>query len=151
MSAADYDIGQVMDALAATFNALATGDQVGGVAVTLECHAEVTGQIDPPSLVLELDDQEWDLNMGHGADSLRIVALALIQHQDSESSQRALWSFLSRKTGSGMLRLKTALEANSTLGGLVSYALLTGVRNIGLHTYNGINYVGAELIIEVMS
>jgi hypothetical protein len=66
-------------------------------------------------------------------------------------AQRALWRFLSRKESSGVARLKQALEADQTLGGLVSYAVMTNVRNIGIVTYNGVDYLGAELIIEVVS
>jgi hypothetical protein len=151
MSRADYDIGQVMDALAAVFNGVETGDEIDGVAITLECQAEVGGQVDVPAVVLELDDQTWDLNMGSGADSLGIVAVVLVQYQEAEGAQRALWSFLSRKEGSGFLRLKAALEADQTLGGLVSYAIMTTVRNIGIITYGNVDYLGAEMIIEVVS
>lgn len=150
MSAENYDIGEVMDALAATFNGVPTGDEIGGVPVTLECHAEMTGQVEPPSVALELDDLQWDLNMGHGADSFTVTALALVTYQDMQNAQRTLWSFLSRQQGSGMIRLKTALEANQTLGGLVSYAIMTGVRNVGNVTFNGVDYLGAEMIIEVL-
>jgi hypothetical protein len=151
MSAAEYDIGEVMDALAGIWDGLPTGDEVGGVPITLECKAEVVAQVDAPSIVLELDDQTWDLNMGHGADALGIVALVLVTYQDMDQAQRKLWSFLSRKPGSGLVRLKAALEADQTLGGLVSYAIMTGVRNIGIVTYGGVDYLGAEIPIEVMS
>jgi hypothetical protein len=151
MSVANYDIGEIMDALASVFDGVETGDEIGGVAITLECHPEVTGQVEPPAIVLELDDQSWDLNMGHGADSFAIIALALVQFQDSDNAQRALWAFLSRKASAGAVRLKAALEADQTLGGLVSYAIMTGVRNIGIITYNGVDYLGAELLIEVVS
>lgn len=148
---AAYEIEQIMEALAAVFNGVATGDEINGTAVTLECHPEVVGQIDPPSIVLELDDLNWDLNMAAGADGWTVVALALVSYQDMEGAQRALWRFLSRKATSGVARLKGALEEDQTLGGLVHYAIMTNVRNIGVITYNGVDYLGAELIIEVVS
>lgn len=148
---AKYEIEAVMEALAAVFNGVQTGDEIEGVPITLECHAEVVGQVDPPAMVLELDDLDWDLNMGSGADGWTVAALALVSYQDMAGAQRALWRFLSRKSTSGVVRLKTALEANQDLGGLVSYAVLTKVRNIGVITYNGVDYLGAELIIEVVS
>jgi len=151
VSVVNYDIGQIMDALAATFNNVATGDTINGVPVTIECKAEVPDEIQPPSLVLELDSQTFDLNMGSGADSLSVVALALVQYQDAANAQRALWSFLSRKTTSGVARLKAALEANQTLGGLVSYAIMTQVRSPGIVEFNRVQYLGAEIVIEVVS
>ena len=145
-----YEIEDVMDALAAVFNGVPTGDTIGGTAVTIEAHAEVVGQVEPPGIVLELDNQDFDLTMGHGSDSLSVVALLLVTYADMDNAQRLLWRFLSRGAGSGLFRVKAALEADQTLGGLVSYAIMSTVRNIGIITYNGVNYLGAELIIEVM-
>lgn len=148
---AKYEIEQIMEAIAALFDGIETGDEVGGVAITLECHAEVVAEVQPPSVVLELDDLTWDLNMGHGADGFTIAALALVTYQDMDNAQRALWRFLSRKNVNGVTRLKKVLEDDQTLGGLVSYAILTTVRNIGIITYAGVDYLGAEMIIEVIS
>lgn len=148
---AKYEIEQIMEAIAALFDGIETGDEVGGVPITLECHAEVVAEVQPPSVVLELDDLTWDLNMGHGADGFTIAALALVTYQDMDNAQRALWRFLSRKNVNGVTRLKKVLEDDQTLGGLVSYAILTTVRNIGIITYAGVDYLGAEMIIEVIS
>lgn len=148
---ANYDLNDIFDALAATFNGVATGVTIEGVAQTMEAHSEVVGQVDAPAVVLELDDQNYDLNMGAGADSFAIVALLLLTDQDDSAAQRQLRSFISRKAGSGLMRLKTALEDNQDLGGIVSYAIMTNVRSVGHVIYGGIDYLGAELIIEVVS
>jgi hypothetical protein len=151
MAAVDYDLNEVFDALAGVFDGVDTGDEVSGVAVTLTCVPEVPGQIEPPGLVLDFDDQNYDLNFGSGADSFGLVGLLLVTYAEAEDAQRALRSFLSRKQTSGITRLKDALEANQTLGGLVSYVVLTGVRNIGIVVFSGVDYLGAELVFEVMS
>lgn len=151
MSVTNYDLNEIFDALAGVFNGVATGDEIGGVAITMEAHAEVPGQVDVPAVVLDFDDQAWDLNMGQGADEIGVVALLLVQYQEAEGAQRALRAFLSRKQGSGIMHMKAALEADQTLGGLVSYAIMQRVRSIGIITFNGVDYLGAEIIIEVMS
>jgi hypothetical protein len=151
VSAADYDLNEVFDALAEVFNNVATGETINGTPITMEAHAEVVGQVDTPAIVLELDAQEFDLNMGDGADSFNVVALLLLTDQESTDAQRQLRSFLSRRAGSGLMRLKASLEADQTLGGLVSYAVMTNVRGIGTVTYSGVDYLGAELIIGVVS
>lgn len=151
MPAAQYDIGEVMDALAGVFNGVETGQEISGVAQVISCAAEVTGQIEPPGIVLDIDDQEWDLNMGAGADSFSVAAVVLVQYQETDTAQRELWSFLSRKPTAGVARLKAALEANQTLGGLVSYVVMTRVRSIGVVTYGAVDYLGAEIVLEVMS
>jgi hypothetical protein len=148
---AEYEIEEIMDALAERFHGLDTGDTLGGSVVELTAYATVPGNIEVPALVLELDDIAWDLNMGDGADGLSVVASCYIQAVDSKGAQRAMWRFLSRKSESGVGRLKAALEEDATLGGLVSFAHMTNARRIGQITYDGIDYLGAELIIEVVS
>lgn len=150
-SGASYDLNEIFDALADTFDGTPTGDTIGGVPVQLECYSEVVGQVEPPAIVLDMDGQGWDLNMGSGADSISVIALLLVTFEDSEGAQRTLRSFLSRKDTSGLFRIKRALLANQSLGGLVSYAIITNTRSVGIITYNGVDYLGAELVIEVMS
>jgi hypothetical protein len=54
-------------------------------------------------------------------------------------------------TGDVPGRVKDALEANETLGGLVSYAVATGTRTIGNINYGGVDYQGATIVIEVVA
>jgi hypothetical protein len=146
-----YEIGEIMDALAGTFNGVTTGDRLAGVAQSISCQAEVPGQVSVPAVVLEIDDLDWDLNMGAGADGFTVLATVLVQLQDLAGAQRELWRFLSRRNTSGVARLKAALETNKTLNGLVSYAIFSRVRSIGTIKYNAVDYLGAELIIEIVS
>lgn len=151
MSVANYDLNEILDALAAVFNGQETGDDYGGVAETISAYATVPGTLRVPAVVLELDDLDWDLAMGDGADGLQIVATVLVKTQETKGAQRALYAFLSRKPSSGHVRLKAALKADQTLDGLVSYLHMTTVRRIGLINYGGVDYQGAEIVIEGMS
>jgi len=151
MSVANYDLNEVMDALAATFNGQETGDEYNGVAEKFSAYATVPGTLRVPAIVLELDDLDWDLDMGDGADGIQIIATVLIKTQETQGAQRALHAFLSRKPAAGSVRLKTALKANQTLGGLVSYLHMTTVRRVGLINYGGVDYQGAEIVIEGVS
>lgn len=146
-----YDLNEIFDACARTFNGLDTGDDLNGQSRTVTGYAEVVGNIQVPAVVLELDDITFDLEMGDGADGLSIMATVLVQTADAKSAQRALRAFLSRKPTAGVARLKAALEANPTLDGTVSYAVLGTVRRIGNITYDGVDYLGAELVIEAVT
>jgi hypothetical protein len=149
---AAYEIEEIMDALAAVFDGIATGDTIRGVAQKISCTAEVPLQLNVPAVVLELDDLDWDLNMGAGADGFTVLVTVLVQAQEIQTAQRELWRFLSRKNTAGVARMKAALEANKTLGSLVSYAIFSHVRNASTTvTYNSVDYLAAELIIEVVS
>jgi len=146
---ANYDLNAIFDELAAVFDGIATGDVVSGTALTLSAYSEVPGQVTVPALVLELDDLAWDVTMGRGADAWTIVGTALVSFADQANAQRKLRSFLSADGGAG--RIKAALEAEKSLGGLVSYVQLSGARRVGKITYNGVDYLGCELVFEVMS
>lgn len=144
-----YDLNAVFDALAAVFDGLATGAQWDGASIALAAYAEVPGQVTVPALVLELDDLVWDVTMGRGADTWTVVGTALVQFADQQDAQRELRAFLSADGGAG--RLKAALEAEKTLSGLVSYVQLTQARRVGKISYAGVEYLGCELVFEVMS
>lgn len=148
---AAYDLNAVFDALAATWTGLTTGATFNGRVESLVCYSEVVGQVNVPAIVLELDDLDWDLNFGDGADAFTIVATVLLKTQDTKGAQRFLRTFLSRSPGAGVAKLKRALKENQTLSGLVSYAHLTTVRRVGLINYDSVDYQGAELVIEVIS
>lgn len=148
---ANYDLNEILDALAAVFQDVTTGNQFGGVNETISAYADVPDEVVTPAVVLELDDLDWDQNMGGGADTFTILMTVLVQNADNQGAQRALRAFLSRKQTAGIARLKAALEEDKTLGGLVSFAHLARVRDIGKITYGDVDYLGADLVIEVMS
>lgn len=148
---ASYDLNAIFDAMAAVFNGAETGADLNGNAQTVTAYSEVVGSLQVPAVVLELDDIAWDENMGDGADGIQIAATVLVQTADAKTAQREMRTFLSRMPTAGVARLKALLEANPTLGGLVSYAVMGQARRIGTITYDGVDYLGAELIIGVMS
>lgn len=146
---ASYDLNAVADALASVFDGVTTGEELAGVPVVVTAYADVPGTVEVPAVVLELDDIQYDQTMGAGMDEFTFIALLLVEYQDMATAQRSLRSFMSRNGGFG--RLKAALEADVTLGGLVSVAHMTGVRRIGGITYGEATYLGAEVLIEVTS
>jgi hypothetical protein len=148
---ADYDINEVFDALAALFNGLETGDEIGGEPVLINAYPEVVGNIDTPAMVLELDDIAWDETMGGGQDVLVVMATILVQDVDTKGAQRALRAFLSRKATAGMARVKARLATDPSLGGLVSYVQMGQARQVGRITYDQVEYMGVALPLEVVS
>jgi len=145
--AASYDLNAIADALAAVWRGLPTGVTIRGVAQKLSAQSEVTGTITAPGVVVEFDSLDWDNTMGRGSDNATFLVTLLIKGADSEGAQRALRSALS--TGGTAGRMKDALEADDTLGGLVSYAHLSNVRRTGTIEYGETGYIGAELVVEV--
>jgi hypothetical protein len=148
---ASYDLNAVFDALRELFNNLATGEDMSGQAQIITAYSEVVGNIQPPAIVLELDDIAWDRTMGEGEDEFSIMMTILVQDVDTAGAQRQLRSFLSRAPGSGLARIKARLEADKTLGGLVSYVEMGSARQMGKITYDNVDYMGIALPLEVVS
>lgn len=148
---ASYDLNEIFDALAEVWNGLETGDEFNGVAQVITAYSEVVGNIQAPAIVLELDDIAWDQTMGGGEDMFTILATILVKDIASGDAQRDLRSFLSRAPGAGFERIKAALAANKTLGGLVSYVEMGSARQMGKIPYDGVDYMGVALPLEVLS
>jgi hypothetical protein len=145
---ANYDLNAIADALAATWSDMDT-QTVAGDMIPLSSYSEVPGVVNVPAIAIELDDINWDVSMGRGADSMSFLAYMIVSEVDSVDAQRLIRQALS--TAGLYERLKDTLEANQTLGGLVSYAVATGTRSIGRINYGGLDYQGATLEIVVMS
>jgi len=148
---ANYDLNEIVDALVARYQGMDTGEDLGGSPIQVAAYGEIVGDVQPPALLFELDDLTFDLNMGGGADGIGFVGTYLVQNVDAKGAQRALRTALSRKPGGSLARIKALLEQDTTLGGLVSYVVLTNVRRTGEIAYDGVDYLGAELVFEVVS
>jgi hypothetical protein len=148
---ANYDLNEIVDALVARYQSMDTGEDIGGQNIQVAAYGEIVGDVQPPALLFELNDLDWDLNMGNGADGISLIGTYLVQNVDARGAQRALRTALSRKPSGSVLRIKALLEQDPTLGGLVSYVILRTPRSIGRITYDGVDYLGAELVFEVIS
>jgi len=145
---ADYDLNVIADALRDRFQGVAMF-KVDGVDVPLTAFSEVEGQAPAPAMIISLDDIDWDLTFQRGSDAFTFLVAVLLQSANSPGGQRILRTALS--TGGVGTKIKDILEQDKTLGGLVSYADMTGTRRIGVIQYSGIEYIGAELVVEVVA
>lgn len=113
----------------------------------LTAHAVVKGQIVPPAAVVGGPDIDFDATMGRGSDDFVFSVKLLVSSQITPDAQVKLDGYLD---GSGATTtVKGAVEADDTLGGVVSFAWVARVRQYGLVEYAGTQYVGCEFLIEV--
>lgn len=106
----------------------------------------IPGTVNSPAAVVELESINYDSTMARGADDFQFVIRLVIGTAVDRVGQDKLDGYLA---GSGSLSVKTAVEADQTLGGIAHIAVVTGVRQYGLIEYAGVTYVGAELVVEV--
>jgi hypothetical protein len=148
---ADYDLNEIADALATAVQGLDTY-VIDGQQQEVTATGDVQGVANVPAIAFELDVVDWDITMARGADAFTFLAYLLVSSADSPSGQRLVRQLLS--TGGLAGRVKDALnpaDGDRTLGGLVSYAHVTGTRTIGNINYAGADYQGAVLEIEVVA
>lgn len=120
----------------------------------LRAHAIVVGDVVPPAAVVIPGDPgrknsmaiNYDATMGRGSDDFQFTVLLLVSNKVERVSQDTLDDYLD---GSGATSIKAAIEADGTLGGIAHFTNVVGVRDYGLVSYGGQQYVGAEFMVEV--
>lgn len=75
--------------------------------------------------------------------TLRIYVI--VSRAEQAGAQKKLDAYI---TPSGALSIPAAINADPTLGGVVDFAEPVRLQRYGLVTYNGVDYLGAEIIVE---
>ena len=134
-----------MATLTAIRNALGTAVQ--GADTSLEVYQRVTGQINSPAAMVGVPERiEFDATMARGSDRWYIPVRIYVQAADYESAQIALDSYLDSADAKSV---KTALETDVTLGGVVSTLRVQEANEYGEYTFGNITYLGVQWIVEV--
>lgn len=76
--------------------------------------------------------------------SLRVIVL--VSAGDSESGQDALDAYLSP---TGSQSVYAAVQADPSLGGAVSFAVVVEATAYGLRNWSGVDYLGCDLILNI--
>lgn len=115
----------------------------------LSAYATAPGQINVPAGVVVPAKPlvDFDEAAGGGPDTYRLQVMVLVQFADNPMAQEQLDAYLPR--GSGCV--KTAIEADGALGGLVSYTWVPRISEYGPVDWAGVTYLGAVFDLEVMT
>jgi hypothetical protein len=101
--------------------------------------------VSPAAFVYPLDIVQYFATFDGTAD-VNMCVRFLVSSVATRAGQAELNGFISPGVGSAV----TALQADNTLGGVVSTSRVTSMRNYGVVTLaDGIRYYSAELIVEV--
>ena len=115
----------------------------------LSIYAFVPDSIEPPTAVVGvMSSLEYDSTMARGSDTYNIPIYMYVSRVDAELSQDSLDSYLD---GSGSTSVKSAIEGDTTLGGVVSSARVVEASNYGVYTVNSIDYLGVEFSVEIIT
>ncbi|MFC9088995.1 hypothetical protein [Nocardiopsis dassonvillei] len=111
----------------------------------------VRGSVTAPAAVIKpgvagREAVTFDKTFGRGSDALVFVVLLLVAPASDQVSQDSLDAYMD---GDGTKSVKAAIEGDETLGGLVSFAHVVSVREYGLVEWGGVQYLGAQFVVEV--
>lgn len=100
----------------------------------------------PPQAIVVPDRIDYDLDMARGADRFYFTIILLVSRADDRASQNNLDAYI---TGAGSI--KTAIESDRTLGGVVNTCRVTQMRNYAAVSVGEVLYLGAEFDVEVVA
>ncbi|MGI5288031.1 hypothetical protein ACQEVF_32465 [Nonomuraea polychroma] len=119
----------------------------------LAVHANVPDNITPPAAVVTPGFEgepviRFDSTMARGSDDFLFTVSVYVQYSDDRAAQEELDAYLE---GSGARSVKQVIEAEPTLGGVASFAVVREARNYGPQRWGAaeVRYLGVDFGVEV--
>lgn len=134
-------MGKIADVRAALATAIATVDGLSARPYTKDIADVPVAMVGGPEI-------EYDKTFGRGHDDYMIPIIILVSKVSDEDSQTKLDSYLDPFGDSSV---KTAIEADSTLGGVVEDLRVMSTSDYGVHEVSGVNYLAGLLMVHVMA
>lgn len=114
----------------------------------LRTSAIVPDDFNPPLAVVIPSTIEYDTAFRRGLDTYEFQVLAIVARASERNAQANLDAYC-QSTGSSSI--KTALESNRTLSGVIKDLRVTQMRNYGPADIGGVTYLTAEFVVSVYS
>lgn len=113
----------------------------------LRTSATVPDDPKPPVAIVLPPTITYDTAMGRGLDQYEFSILVMVGRVSERTAQASLDAYANPR-GAGSI--KTAIEADRTLGGAAQTCRVTDMRNVGpLSTTEGNTYLTAEFVVTV--
>jgi hypothetical protein len=113
----------------------------------LRTYTHVPDQIAIPCIVVVPDSISYPMTERRAMDVITLHATVYVSRADDRGGQAKLLPYLD---SSGATSVRAAIEADVTLGGTVHWARVTGWERIGQWEYGGVQYYGAQAVVEVL-
>lgn len=101
----------------------------------------------PPGATIRLTSVSYDSTMCRGSDQFDFLVPVFVGRADDRTAQARLEQFIA---GTGASSVKTAIEADPTLGGRCQVVTVTEAKNIGTQDQpNGMSYLVVDFAVTV--
>lgn len=114
----------------------------------LRTSATVPDQINPPVAVILPSTIDYDTAFRRGLDTMQFQVLAIVGRADERTAQNTLDAYCQ---STGATSIKTAIESDRTLAGVIKDLRVTQMRNYGPADIGGTTYLTAEFVVSVYS
>lgn len=115
----------------------------------LRCYETVPDQFSPPAAIVGMPTSiQFDFVFGRAADRLTYPVRLLVAKATDRSAQERLEQYLD---GSGALSVKTAIEADPSLGGAANVTRVLSAQGLGVYDMGGVSYLGCDFTVEVIA
>jgi hypothetical protein len=112
----------------------------------LRTAATVPDDPKPPVAIVMPPTVTYDTAMGRGLDTYEFTILVMVGRLSERTAQASLDGY-ANPSGAGSI--KTAIEADRTLGGAASTCRVTDMRNVGPMSIAENTYLTAEFVVTV--
>ena len=116
--------------------------------IGLRTSSIVFDNINPPIAIVEPQSINFDMTFNRGLDEYQFKITVIAGRADERSGQNKIDGYCS-PTGSGSV--KTAVESDKTLGGIVQNLRVSGLSSYGSITIAEVPYLAAEFAVTVYS
>jgi hypothetical protein len=114
----------------------------------LRVSAFVPEQPNPPIAVVMPPSITFDRAFARGADEYRFTVLVIVGRVDERSSQSTMDAYCDP---TGPLSIKTAIEADKSLGGSAYSLRVEEMRNYQALSVGEVQYLSAEFVVQVIA
>ena len=113
----------------------------------LRTFAEIPESIPVPCAIVGIPSEiQFDATLARTNDQATFPVRVMVAKANDRAAQKALDAYLA---STGATSVKTAIEAESTLGGAANTVKVDRVSGIGVYTVSGVDYLGAEFSVRV--
>lgn len=114
----------------------------------LNTYAKAPGTVNTPAAIVNPDDgQFYTYLTSQTSSDLQLLVLVIVQLGTRSSAEDEIDNYIDEEEPQSIF---AAVQADQTLGGVVDSAAVSGAQNHGVITYNGVEYLGCEFVVEVL-
>lgn len=112
----------------------------------LRTAATIPDQVNPPVAIVSVDSISYDTSYARGMDEYALTVTVIVGRVNERTAQSNLDAYLAP---TGAASIKTAIEADRTLGGVAQTCRVTDMRGISPVVIGDITYLAAAFAVTV--